>query len=131
MPQISIEHSANAAERVDLNKLMHSVHETVRSTGFFRHGNGIRSRLIRHEAALFANGDPENAFIEIRIRLAHGRSADQRAQVGRAVFETAKIIAQTALETSPFCVSVDVEEINPVGAHTDNNLHVRLAPPEN
>lgn len=122
MPQITIEYSHNAPDHVDMEALMLLVHETVRSSGLFAKGNGIRSRLVSHQVFRFGNGERENAFVEIRLRIAHGRSDQQRTALGAAIFEAARTLAQSALANAPFCISVDIEEINPVGAFTDNNL---------
>lgn len=125
MPQITIEYSQNAADRIDMDGLMLLVHETVRSSGLFSKGNGVRSRLAAWPLFRFGNGDPENAFIEIRLRIAHGRTDEERASLGAAIFAAARHYAASALAESPFCVSVDIAQIDPVGAHTDNNLHTR------
>jgi 5-oxopent-3-ene-1,2,5-tricarboxylate decarboxylase/2-hydroxyhepta-2,4-diene-1,7-dioate isomerase len=127
MPQITIEYSRNAADHVDMAALMLLIHETVHNSGLFAKGLGIRSRLVPHQVFRFGNGDPENAFVEIRLRIAHGRSDPQRAALGAAIFEAARSLAQSALADAPFCLSVDIEEINPVGAFTDNGLK-RLFP---
>lgn len=127
MPQITIEFSTNMEGRADMRLLARIVHDTARSTGLFNKGYGIRTRLSPREDYVIADGDPDNAFVAIHLRIAHGRSEADRQRLAETVFAAACRHMATASETTPLALSLEVQEIGPVGAMNLNNLHDRLA----
>ena len=127
MPQITIEFSENLRSRTDMRQLARIVHESARNTGLFDKGYGIRTRLDSKSEYVVADGDPENAFVEVRLRIAHGRSESQRQMLADAVFAVVCEHLAELSGSSPLAISLEVQEINPVGALNHNNLHARLA----
>ena len=126
MPQITIEYSRNVESRVDVRALVDAVHEAARATGFFDQGNGIRTRAEPRDVYRIADGDPENGFVAVLIRMAEGRSVEQRTRVADDVFAVVCRMLATASATTPLAISLEVQEIADLHARNRNNLHERL-----
>ena len=81
MPQITVEYSRNLETRADVRVLIDAVHEAARATGLFDLGNGIRTRAAPRDVYRVADGDPANAFVAVILRIAEGRSVEQRTRL--------------------------------------------------
>jgi 5-carboxymethyl-2-hydroxymuconate isomerase len=126
MPQITIEYSRNVESRFDVRALVDAVHEAARSTGFFDRGNGIRTRAVPRDVFRVADGDPENGFVAVLVRMAEGRTVEQRTRVADDVFAAVCRMLATASATTPLAISLEVQEIADLHARNLNNLHERL-----
>lgn len=124
MPHITVEYSANLESRVDLRALIRAVHQAALETGVFRIG-AVRTRAEPRELYEIADGNPENAFVAIRARIAAGRSEADREAVSQALFDAAWELLAADWDRHPLAISVELQEIAPVGAKRRNNLHER------
>lgn len=125
MPHVIVEYSANLEEDVDPRKLIERIHATIVETGVFPIG-GVRTRAERRDLYAIADGDPDNAFCAILIRIGRGRDEETRRRASQAVLaaladETAGAFARRGLS-----LSVEIQEIDEAGASRKNNLHERL-----
>lgn len=127
MPQITIEYSINAERSTDMPGLAQVVHVAARDSGLFQKGYGIRTRLAPRSVYVIADGDPQNAFIAIRLRIAEGRSEADRQRLAEEVFAATCTHLRDAMETTPLALSLEVQEIRSLGAMNANNLKQRLA----
>jgi 5-carboxymethyl-2-hydroxymuconate isomerase len=125
VPHIVVEYSANLEEVLPIAKLVADVHGAVLATGTFKLG-AVRTRAARRDIYAIADGDPDNAFVNVIARVASGRPLEKRRGVAEAIMgvlekETAALIASRGL-----ALSVYVEEIDEDGALRKNNLHARM-----
>ena len=128
MPQVTIEYSRNLEDRTDVRALVRVVHEAVRDTGLFERGFGIRTRGVARDNYLVANQDPANAFCAVMVRIAEGRTPEQRERLADALFAVVCDHLAVASATTPLAISLEIQEILAFGARNLNNLHQRLAP---
>ena len=126
MPHITIEYSRNVESRIDVRALVDAVHEAARSTGIFDRGNGIRTRAEPRDVYRVADGNPENGFVALLVRIAEGRSIEQRTRLADELFAAACRVLATASATTPLAISLEVQEIADLHARNLNNLHERL-----
>ena len=75
---------------------------------------------------MVADGDPENAFVAILIRMGQGRDEETRRRVSKEVL--AALAAETggSFARRGLSLSVEIQEIDEAGASRKNNLHERL-----
>lgn len=126
LPHILIEYSANLEDSLAVEVLVRRVHEAVIATGVFAPG-GVRTRAVRREVFLVADGDPGNAFVATVVRIGRGRDAATRRRVAETILEAVAQETATAFRSRGLALSVDVEEIDPAASLKRNNLHHRLA----
>jgi 5-carboxymethyl-2-hydroxymuconate isomerase len=102
------------------------VHRAALATGVFELG-ALRTRATRHDIYAVADEDPANAFIAVVARIGRGRDEETRGKVGKAIFEAVCDEVSETGKRRPIAISVDVEEINPVGSFKKNALHALMA----
>jgi 5-carboxymethyl-2-hydroxymuconate isomerase len=126
VPQITVEYSRNLETRADIRVLVDAVHEAARATGLFERGFGIRTRAEPRDVYRVADGDPANAFVAVILRIAEGRSVEQRTKLADEVFAAVCDHLAHVSATSPLAISLEVQEIPDLHARNRNNLHERL-----
>jgi 5-carboxymethyl-2-hydroxymuconate isomerase len=125
VPHIIVEYSANLDEAMSIEALTRDVHSAVLATGTFKIG-AVRTRAERRDMFVIADGDPQNAFINVIARIGRGRELERRRGLAEAIM--AVLNQQTAALTASrgLALSVYVEEIDEDGALRKNNLHARM-----
>ena len=126
MPHITIDYSSNLEPDTDMTAIVTAIHRAVISTGVFELG-AVRTRAARHEIYAVADQDPANAFIAIVARVGRGRDEATRGKVGKAIFDAVCGEIFEMMQHRPIAISVDIEEINPVGSFKQNSLHALMA----
>lgn len=125
MPHITVEYSANLDDRVDMAALCDTIRKAVLATGIFELG-AVRVRAVRCEAYSIADAMPENAFIDISLRMGEGRPVDVRKTAGTAISFSAGTFLDKLFETPHFALSVEVREISSELSWKKNAMHARL-----
>jgi 5-carboxymethyl-2-hydroxymuconate isomerase len=113
MPHLIVEYSGNLEDRIDLRALVGAVHEAAVATGAFELRT-IRTRAEKRDVYILADGDPDNAFVMVTVRILRGRDEPTRARIGEAIFTAVCGQLHTLLATSPLAISVEVQEIDPI-----------------
>ncbi len=125
MPHIVVEYSANLDEAISLQELVRDVHAAVLATGIFKLG-AVRTRAARRDVYVIADGDPQNAFINVIARIARGRPPEKRRALAEAIMAALDAKTAALAEARGLALSVYVEEIDEDGALRKNNLHARM-----
>jgi 5-carboxymethyl-2-hydroxymuconate isomerase len=126
VPHLIIEYSANIENELGLDVLMSRLRDRAVETGVFPLP-GIRVRASRRDRFLIADGDPQHAFVHLMVRIGHGRRPEVRRQVADRLFEVLCDHLQEVATRRGLGLSLEVQEIDPVGSLKRNNLHERLA----
>ena len=92
MPHVVVEYSANLEEQLDIRPLLKKIHDAVLASGVFK-VSAVRTRAERREVYVIADGDPDNAFIHVDVRMGPGRDAATRMSISQGVLDT--IVAET------------------------------------
>ncbi len=117
-----IECSANLGERTDLDGLLAHVHAAALATGIFPLG-GLRTRLDERTRYRIADGDPDNAFCHVVVRIGHGRDAAAKRAAAEAIFEAACDRLAPVFAETPLAISLELQEIDPALSFKRNNVH--------
>lgn len=126
VPHFVVEYSSNLEDRLDLTGLIHKIHETAAETGVFKR-KGIRTRAARRDHYRIADGHPDNGFVHLVARIAHGRSVQQQREAGEKIFAAICAHLVPIYESSPLAISFEIQEINPDVAFRQNNLQGWIA----
>ena len=125
MPHVIVEYSANLERDVSLRRLVDSLHAAALATGVMPIG-GLRTRAERRDVYAVADGDPENAFVAVLVRLGQGRDAETRRRVAEALMTVLEQETAEAFNTRGLGLTVEVQEIDGTASLKTNNLHERI-----
>ena len=128
MPHLTIEHSANLSQRADLQALCAELKDALLETGLFEIG-AVRVRAIACEAYAIADERPENAFLDMSLRMGAGRSGEDKKRIGEALFSAAERRLKPLFAQPHFALSLEVREIDPALSWKKNAMHARLRTP--
>jgi 5-carboxymethyl-2-hydroxymuconate isomerase len=126
MPHILIECSSNLRARADLPVLVERVHAAALATGIFQLG-GLRTRVAERDLFRVADGDPQNAFVHVTMRIGAGRDKAAKSAAADAIFAAVCDALAPAFETAPLGITLELEEIDPDYSRKHNNLHEYVA----
>lgn len=125
MPHFTIEYSANLEEEIDFMAFCEALRVAAVETGIFPLG-GIRVRALKCCDYAIADSAPENAFVDISLRMGRGRDLETRQQAGQAVFAAAEAHLAALFDQRPLALSFEVREIDPDLSFKKNSIHQRL-----
>lgn len=125
MPHFTLEYSANLDGKVDFDALCRVILKTALSTGLFELG-APRVRAFRAEHYAIADDLPENAFIDMQLRMGAGRGAEDKKALGEAIFAAVTEHLSTLFATPHFALSLEIREIDPALSWKKNAIHPRL-----
>lgn len=125
MPHLIVEYSRNVEEDVAPRELLRRLHETMVATPVFPLG-GIRVRAAPRDLYIVADGDPDNAFVALVLRIGRGRDEAMRKSISEALMATLAAVMAPSLMKRGLSLSVEIQEIDEAGASRKNNLHARL-----
>jgi 5-carboxymethyl-2-hydroxymuconate isomerase len=122
MPHLIVEYSANLGQQIDIPNLVHTVHAAALATGVFELA-AVRTRAECRDCYVIADDHKDNAFVAVWVRIAKGRDADTRKNLGEAIFDAVCTYLEKNCEGAPIGISLEVQEIDPTAAFRKNNLH--------
>jgi 5-carboxymethyl-2-hydroxymuconate isomerase len=125
VPHIIVEYSANLEEALPIAALIKDVHQAVLATGTFKLG-AVRTRAARRDVYAIADGDPQNAFINVTAKIGRGRPPEKRRGLAEAIMAVLDRETATLCGSPGLALSVYIEEIDEDGALRKNNLHARM-----
>lgn len=130
MPHIIVDYSANLDARLDVPVLLGALHNAALETGVFPIG-GLRTRAARRDACIVADRHPDNAYVHVQVRIGTGRTPDVRQRAAEHIFAALKSATAADMAKHPLGLTLEVVEIDPVGALRHNNLHDYVARRQN
>ncbi len=122
MAHIVIEHSDNLLGRLDVPELVRALHQAALGTGIFPIG-GLRTRAYATSSYCIADGEPENAFVHVSVRVGHGRDLATRRAACERIFAAACDQLARLFEATPLAISVEMAELDPELSLKKNNIH--------
>ena len=121
MPHQIIEYSENLSSRVEIAALVKHLHETAAAIEALPVG-GLRTRTVAHTEYRIADGHPDNAFINVVLRIAPGRSMEVRKAAGETLFAALCEFLEATFASSPLAISYEIQEIDAELRWKQNNL---------
>lgn len=127
MPHIILDYSANLDDMLDMHGLCTALKDAAAATGVFP-AAGIRVRAHAAHHSVIADGDPRHNFIDMTVRLAAGRTDEQKTQATDAVFGAAKAFTADLMAAQPFMLSLELREIDPTHSRKISSIRDHLPP---
>ncbi len=133
MPHITIELSANVAQRHDVDALVAAVHDSALAHGL-PPADGLRTRAVVRDHYRVGDGDVDHAFVSIMARVGPGRDLGIRQSFSAALLDAAEAQVAASNEIVPpgrqplaIAWSVELAEIDPEQRINRNHVRARLA----
>lgn len=126
MPHQIIEYSGNLDSDLDIEELVRVLHETAVGIDFLPTG-GIRTRAARREHFLIADGHPDNSFINVTLRIAKGRTPEERKSAGQILFAALQHFVDSVYDSRPMALSFEIQEIDPESRWKQGNIRDYMA----
>ena len=125
MPHVIIEYSANLEPQVDIAGLCEALRASAAAQEIFPE-DGVRVRALRAEHYAIADADPDNAFIDISVRLRGGRPLAARKAATAAIFDAARTFLAEVIATTPIMLSLEMRDIDPELSPKLNTIRDRI-----
>lgn len=122
MPHFIVEYSGNLHDRLEFQSLFASLHEYVVSTGAFPIG-GVRSRAIRCDDFRVADGREGFSFLNLTLKIGHGRDMALKKEVAERVFDILCDWMKPVTDTGYCQISFEMTELDAVLKFNKNNIH--------
>lgn len=112
MPHIIVDHSKNLTESgLNMDALLTVLSTTAVATGLFPE-SGLRARAIPCEHFRVGNGNPNNGFVNVSMRVGKGRDIDARQAAGQTIFEAFKAFMAPIMANHPVALSFEMRELD-------------------
>ena len=111
MPHLTLDYSENMETRTDIAALCDCIRCAAIETGVFPQA-GVRVRAFKATHVSIADGNPENGFIDISVRLREGRDLETREAAVTHIFEAAKTFLEHVIEQHPVALSIEMRNID-------------------
>tara|TARA_B100001750_G_scaffold87021_1_gene68644 strand:+ start:2317 stop:2706 length:390 start_codon:yes stop_codon:yes gene_type:complete len=121
MPHIFVEYSANLEEHLDVGEVLQSVHGAAASHPSVPLA-GLRTRAIRREDYLIANGDSANMFVAVIARLNGDRGQTPLIEVRDLLAEAVRGSLDKVTREQPIAISVEVQPIDAAMRVNENSI---------
>ncbi|NBN62445.1 5-carboxymethyl-2-hydroxymuconate isomerase [Microvirga tunisiensis] len=125
MPHLILQYGGPVPAAVDMTAACQALHAAMLATGLFELG-AIRVRALKADAAAIGDLLPENAFVDLVLRIGVGRSAEEKTAAGEAIFAAAAAVFSPLLSGAHFALSLEIVEIDPALSWKRNTMHPRL-----
>ncbi|MGU3575006.1 5-carboxymethyl-2-hydroxymuconate Delta-isomerase [Brucellaceae bacterium C25G] len=110
MPHIWVEYSSNLENSIDVPKMLKTVQDAFIADGSVFPFAGARTRGVPVNHYLIVDGHPDNAFVHVQLKIAAGRSLDDKKAGAERVFEQLKNLLAPVFATRPLGISVQMDE---------------------
>ena len=110
MPHVIVEYSANIEGSADIGALLGVLHRTMIDSTLAETA-ALRTRAERREIYRIADGNLNNAFVHIVIRMRKGRPQDALKQLGESLLATAENALERTFAAHPVALTVEIHEI--------------------
>jgi 5-carboxymethyl-2-hydroxymuconate isomerase len=129
MPHIQIDYSANLEAAVADARLVDAIHQAAVASGIFPVW-GIRTFARAVTQYRIGNGEADNGFVNVTVRIAPGRNLALRQRVSRELFGAMLQAMDALFKTQRLGCQLEVTEFDAEVSIYKNNLAVTNDPTE-
>lgn len=124
MPHIYIEYTDNIKGEAGIEALLEKVNQTLLNHSDIIPVGGLRTRAIELQDYLVADGTEDDAFVHVILKLAPGRTDEQKKAVCDDLFQTIKGHFVHIFEKRYIALSMELYEFQNA-TYKHNNIHTR------
>lgn len=126
MPHLEIQYSKSLEDTHDITGLCETLAKGILAFSYYPKG-GLRVRAFAADHIYIADGDPKNAFVDVKFRIGAGRSDAQKAETGQALMTCLEDFFKDIKDDGYLMLSLEISEISKAFSWKTNSVHARLA----
>lgn len=126
MAHAVVEWTSNLEGEADIHGLLELIAAAMRNSGGVFPWGGIRVRAIRLDDYVIADGKADDAFVNVTVKMAAGRTAEFKKAFFTDLFEQIKVHFAELYDRRYLALSLYVEEADEAGSFKHNNIHKRF-----
>ena len=127
MAHLIIQYTENLDNQVNMTGVCNVMSGVMQKTGFFPLA-GIRVRAYPVMYSSIADEHPENAFLDMVLRMGEGRTEQQKSTIGADLMAAAEAEFSMQLANPYFALSLEIIVISKLLSWKNNSIHKRLRP---
>ena len=125
MAHLIIQYSENLGSHMNMSNFCNKMNKVMQATNLFPLA-GIRVRAHPVPYSSIADEHPDNAFVDMILRMGEGRSDEQKSNVGLALMVAAEATFSVQLAQPHFALSLEIIVISKPLSWKKNTIHPRL-----
>ena len=110
MPHIILEHSSNILEKDNFSDFFSDAHDMLVEK-ISANINACKSRAISCNNYYICDGNINNSFIHITLKIMPGRTKEQKEEVSVSLFNLLKSFFKRSLEDQNLQISVEIVDL--------------------
>lgn len=127
MPNVVVEYTDNIKAEADIPGLLKLIARTIITAGQGAFPTaGIRVRAIELNDYVIGDDDPDYAFVSLTVKVAKGRSEEDKTRTFGALWEAVKAHLAPVDAKRILAINMDVEEFGERLAYKQNRLHEKF-----
>ncbi len=126
MPHLTVEYTGNLGAQADIPALLRKANAVLIAQGGVFPTGDIRSRAIRLDDYVIADGKADDAVVNVPVKMGAGRSAEFKQAFFTDLFEQIKAHFAELYARRYLALSLYVEEADEAGSFKHNNIHKRF-----
>ena len=127
MAHLIIQYAESLDNQVNMAGVCNVMSGVMQKTGFFPLA-GIRVRAYPVMYSSIADEHPENAFLDMVLRMGEGRTEQQKSTIGADLMAAAEAEFSMQLANPYFALSLEIIVISKLLSWKNNSIHKRLRP---
>ncbi len=125
MPHVAIDYSPNLEAEADIAGLCEVLRARAAALDIFPEA-GVRVRAFAATHCAIADGDAENGYVDISVRLREGRAQAAKEAATAALFEAAKAHLAGLIARRPVMLSLEMRDIDAALSPKLNTVRDRI-----
>lgn len=110
MPQLTLEFSSNIIEKIGIECLFASCHTLLANT-LPAELASCKSRIIEATTFYIGDGNPNNAFVHMSLKVKAGRSKETLKKVGESLMEILKAHFKDSAQKLNLQITIEIMEL--------------------
>ena len=126
MAYLTLQYSENLEKHLQFDKICNSLRLVMLDQQIFPKA-GIRIKAYSISSYSIADGDKENAFIDMVLRIGKGRSEEKKLQTGKSLMMELERNVEKLLNTGFLALALEIIEIDSRLSWKTNPIHQRIS----
>lgn len=126
MPHVIIEYTDNLTGETDIPALLEGIHGVLIGHADVFPIGGIRSRALALHDYRVADGQEDDAFVHVTLKIGAGRSDEVKKTVGDELFGVVRAHFAELFARRYLALSMELQEFSEAGTYKHNNIHARF-----
>lgn len=125
MPHLYIEYTDNLTREIDIQDVLAAAQKSLLQFPEIIPIGGLRIRAVTYEHYIIADGQADDAFIHLVLKIGAGRSASEKERITEALFDAVSTQLDAVFERRNIALSLELHEFT-YPTLKRNNIHARF-----